>query len=133
MSPNQVDTGYMIIRKVSPWLIELLPPESTPELETVEIAQKNLEAYLEFIGDDDNYLLARAPNHHVLPEARKVYKEAINKVNVKAVAIIAQGQFKIMVANIFVSLFSDAPFPIKMFRKRRDAFEWLEQQNTQHL
>jgi hypothetical protein len=124
MERPRTQTRAMALIYIDDDIVQLSVAPGWDEMETAEIANENISAFIDLIEGQKVAVLVIMPNHHLLPEARKAYRD--RSVAMHCIALVAPSSLKKLIASLLISTFgSRAPAPTKVFKSKRDALDWI--------
>jgi len=124
MNRRSSQTRAMALRYIEDEIVEVSVAPGWNEMETSDVANENITAFIELVQGQKVAVLVKMPNHHLLPEARQAYRD--RSVPMHCIALVAPSSLKKLIASLLVSTFGKrAPAPTKVFKARQEALEWI--------
>lgn len=125
MGNQYISSATIKFKMISDTIVEIKPSDDTFCVETKEQAHQNMTKLNSYIGDRTLGILVNLPNHHILPEARIVYRD--EAIPVLCMALVAPTMLKRIIADLLLKTFQKkAPGPTRVFRSKAEAIEWIE-------
>jgi hypothetical protein len=124
MEKNHFSNEWMFVWKED-GIMHVVYKEDT--IITLEVAMKSVASRLEITGDVSwpMYIDSTAVKYFH-GDARDYLSKGDSMKNIKAGAFLIKGRVQKILANYFIR-FHKPPVPAKMFTKREEAIEWLQQ------